>query len=79
MVASPNVDRGHIPKAFVVSARAGNDEFIEELQQIAQSRLSRHEYPRAVAFVDSLPKLPAGKINRKALREQEIINQENHS
>ncbi len=79
VVASPNLDRGHIPKAFVVSARAGNDEFIEELQQIAQSRLSRHEYPRAVAFVDSLPKLPAGKINRKALREQEIINQENHS
>jgi acetyl-CoA synthetase len=71
VVASPNPDRGHIPKAFVVSARAGNDEFVEELQQLAKSRLSRHEYPRAVAFVDSLPKLPAGKINRKALREQE--------
>lgn len=72
VVASPNADRGHIPKAFVVSARAGSDQFVEELQNLARSRLSRHEYPRAVAFVDSLPKLPAGKINRKALREQEL-------
>jgi acetyl-CoA synthetase len=71
VIASPNADRGHIPKAFVVSAREGDARFIEELQVLAQKRLSRHEYPRAVAFVDALPKLPAGKINRKALRERE--------
>jgi acetyl-CoA synthetase len=41
------------------------------LQSLAKTRLSRHEYPRRVAFVDALPKLPAGKINRKVLREQE--------
>jgi len=34
-------------------------------------RLSQHEYPRLVAFAAELPKTPAGKVNRKALREQE--------
>ena len=38
---------------------------------LTRSRLSRHEYPRRVAFVDALPKTPAGKVNRKALRERE--------
>jgi len=74
VVASPNADRGHIPKAFVVSQRHGDDAFARELQALAQTKLSRHEYPRAVAFVDSLPKLPAGKINRKVLREQELAS-----
>jgi acetyl-CoA synthetase len=33
--------------------------------------LSQHEYPRQVAFVAALPKTPAGKLNRKVLRERE--------
>ena len=36
-----------------------------------RARLSQHEYPRIVAFVAELPKTPAGKVNRKALRERE--------
>jgi acetyl-CoA synthetase len=61
--------RGHVVKAFVVSARAGDDAFARELQEFTRVRLSRHEYPRQVAFVADLPKTPAGKVNRKALRE----------
>jgi acetyl-CoA synthetase len=36
-----------------------------------RDRLSQHEYPRLVEVVDELPKTPAGKINRQALRERE--------
>jgi acetyl-CoA synthetase len=61
--------RGHIAKAFVVSSRPG-PELEVELQEFLKSRLSRHEYPRAVEFVDELPKTPAGKIDRRALRER---------
>ena len=43
--------------------------FARELAEFTRTRLSRHEYPRQVAFVSALPKTPAGKINRKALRE----------
>jgi acetyl-CoA synthetase len=60
--------RGQIPKAFVVAERAGA-EFARELQAHVRARLSQHEYPRSVEFVDELPRTPAGKINRKALRD----------
>lgn len=70
-VASPDSVRGHVVKAFVVSTRDGSDEFIDEIQTLVRTRLSPHEYPRRVAFVAELPKNPAGKINRRVLRDQE--------
>ncbi len=63
--------RGQVVKAFVVSARGGDEAFARELQDFTRTRLSQHEYPRRVAFVAALPKTPAGKVNRKALREAE--------
>ena len=36
----------------------------------ARTRLAQHEYPRQVEFVPELPKTPAGKVNRKVLRER---------
>jgi len=36
-----------------------------------RQRLSHHEYPRLVSFVAELPKSPAGKVNRKVLRDRE--------
>jgi acetyl-CoA synthetase len=63
--------RGQVVKAFVVSPRPGDDAFARELQDWTRERLSQHEYPRQVAFVDELPKTPAGKVNRKVLRERE--------
>jgi acetyl-CoA synthetase len=63
--------RGQVVKAFIVSARGGDDAFARELQNFTRTRLSQHEYPRRVAFVAALPKTPAGKVNRKALRESE--------
>jgi acetyl-CoA synthetase len=55
----------------IVSDRPGDEAFAQELQHLCRTRLSRHEYPRHVAFAPELPKTPAGKINRKALREAE--------
>ena len=63
--------RGQVVKAFVVSPRSAEAEFARELQDFTRLRLSQHEYPRQVAFVSELPKTPAGKVNRKALRERE--------
>jgi acetyl-CoA synthetase len=44
--------------------------FVRELQEFVRDRLSKHEYPRAIELVDELPKTPAGKIDRKTLRER---------
>lgn len=69
-IGVPDPTRGQVVRAYVVSARSGDAAFIAEIQQFAQRRLSRHEYPRQVAFVHELPKTPAGKINRSVLRAQ---------
>ena len=61
--------RGHVAKAFVAAARRG-PEFAREIQEFVKTRLSRHEYPRLVEILDELPKTPAGKTDRNALRER---------
>jgi len=59
-----------VPKAFVVAERAG-EAFEREIQEWVKTRLSLHEYPRAVQVIDALPRTPAGKVDRRALRERE--------
>jgi acetyl-CoA synthetase len=71
--------RGLVVKAFIVSDRGGSETFRTELQDFTRQRLSQHEYPRQVAFVSELPKTPAGKVNRKALREQEAAHAANQT
>ncbi len=71
VIGVPDTVRGQVVKAFIVSDRPGDPEFVRELQAFTQERLSRHEYPRQIAFTDTLPKNPAGKVNRKALRDRE--------
>ena len=70
VVAISDVARGQIAKAFVVAARAG-EAFEREIQEWVRTRLSLHEYPRAVEVVDALPRTPAGKVDRRALRTRE--------
>lgn len=62
--------RGQIPKAYIVSEQRGPD-VEQEIREYVKARLSRHEYPRSIEFVPELPKTPAGKIDRKGLRERE--------
>ncbi len=63
--------RGQVVKAVIVSREAGGEVLAKQLQDFVRTRLSGHEYPRVVEFVDELPKTPAGKVNRKALRDRE--------
>lgn len=71
VIGVPDELRGQIVKAFVVSERHGGDQFVIEIQDLVRNKLSQHEYPRAVVFVSALPKTPAGKLNRKSLRDRE--------
>jgi acetyl-CoA synthetase len=63
--------RGQVVKAFLVSPRTRDAIFVREVQDLVRARLSAHEYPRQIEFVSELPKTPAGKVNRKALRDRE--------
>ncbi|MGQ0734995.1 MAG: benzoate-CoA ligase family protein [Acidobacteriota bacterium] len=54
------------PHAFVVSDHP-SPELAEALQVFAKSRLEPYKYPRAVVFVDALPRTHLGKVDRHAL------------
>ena len=69
VVAVPDNLRGQVAKAFIV-ARSAADTVADDIRRFMKVQLSQHEYPRHVEFVGELPKTPAGKINRKALRER---------
>ena len=72
VIGVPDELRGQVVKAFVVSSRGpGDADFESELQAFARERLGRHEYPRRVELVPELPKTPAGKVNRRELRDRE--------
>jgi acetyl-CoA synthetase len=70
VVGVRDATRGQIAKAFIVADRTG-EAFEHEVQEWVRARLSRHEYPRAVQVIDALPRTPAGKVDRGALRARE--------
>jgi acetyl-CoA synthetase len=70
-IGVPDALRGQVVKAFVVAGRPGDEAFTREIQDLVRQRLSQHEYPRLIEFVTELPKTPAGKVNRKVLRERQ--------
>ena len=70
VVGVPDPQRTEIVKAFIVlkPGFAGSVELKRELQEHVKVRLAAHEYPREVAFVESLPMTTTGKIIRRELR-----------
>ncbi len=69
-VGVPDPIRTEIVKAFIVlrDGAIGDDALVAEIQSFVKTRLAAHEYPRQVAFVDSLPMTATGKIMRRELR-----------
>ena len=47
------------------------ERFAREIQLFVREHLSAYAYPRAIEFVDDLPKTLTGKIRRIELRERE--------
>jgi acetyl-CoA synthetase len=76
VIGVPDALRGLVVKAFVVPAQghAMDDTTVASIQDHVRQTLSQHEYPRLIDFVADLPRTPAGKINRKALRDQEAAS-----
>ena len=66
---------GEVVKAFVVLApgHAAGPALAAELQDHVKKAVAPYKYPRAVAFVESLPRTVSGKISRRLLRESEFF------
>ena len=69
-VGVPDPLRTERVKAFLVlkPGISGDEALAREIQDFVKVRLAAHEYPREVAFVDSLPMTATGKIIRRELR-----------
>ncbi len=74
VIGSPDEDRGQVVKAFIRlhDGHVASDELVRALQDHVKTNLAVFKYPRRIEFVDSFPLTSTGKINRRALREQEV-------
>jgi acetyl-CoA synthetase len=74
VVGSPDDIRGLIVKAFVI-LKPGirpSEALIREIQNHVKNVTAPYKYPRAIEFVESLPKTISGKIKRNELRDREM-------
>ncbi len=71
-VGKPDPVRTEIVKAFVVLKRgeAPSEALAADIQGFVRTRLSAHEYPREVAFIDEMPMTTTGKVIRRLLRDR---------
>ncbi len=72
-IGVPDAVRTEVIKVFVklMPGHNGSPDLEEDIRAFVKTRLSPHEYPRLIAFVDALPLTSTGKIRRKDLRDAE--------
>ena len=72
VVGKPDPLRTEIVKAFIVpkAGHAPSPALAAEIQNFVKTRLSAHEYPREVAFIEAMPMTTTGKVIRRLLRQQ---------
>ena len=75
VIGVPDVKWGERPKAFVV-LKPGEEASEKELIDHVRSKIARYKAPKAVAFLDELPKTSTGKVPKFELREREWAGQE---
>jgi 2-aminobenzoate-CoA ligase len=70
VVAAPDEERGHIVKAYVVLKPGGDRSAAtaKVLQDWVKQQLAPYKYPRAIEFMDALPRTATGKLQRFRLR-----------
>ncbi len=73
VVASPDEERGAIVKAFVVLKPGvpASEPLVKALQEHVKQQIAPFKYPRAIEFMERLPRTETGKLQRFALRQLE--------
>lgn len=72
VVGAPDAERGTIIKAYVVLKEATDDPaaLTQTLQDFVKATIAPYKYPRAIEFVEALPRTQTGKVQRYVLRER---------
>ncbi len=71
VIGSPDEERGQIVHAFVAlrAGHAAGEAMVRELQDFVKQTVAPYKYPRAIDFVDALPRTQTGKLQRFKLRD----------
>jgi acyl-coenzyme A synthetase/AMP-(fatty) acid ligase len=70
VVGVPDAERGEAPIAFVALDAAVEP---DELAAFAAARLAGYKRPREIVVIDEVPRVPTGKLMRRALRERAAV------
>jgi 2-aminobenzoate-CoA ligase len=72
VVGWPDEERGTIVKAFVVlkPGHPPGEGTVRQLQEHVKQAIAPYKYPRAIEFIDTLPRTETGKVQRFKLRKQ---------
>ena len=73
VIGKPDELRGEVIKAFVIvrGDLKVEPELEDNLKLHVKSKLAKHEYPREIEFVETLPMTTTGKVRRVELRARE--------
>jgi long-chain acyl-CoA synthetase len=63
----PDEDKGELAKAYIVP-KTGTDPDSDDIIRYCREHLAAYKVPRAVQFVDDLPKTSTGKVMRRELK-----------
>jgi long-chain acyl-CoA synthetase len=67
VAGTPSDEKGELAKAFIV-LRPQSQATTQDIMEHCRSHLAAYKRPRAIEFVEDLPKTSTGKILRRALR-----------
>jgi acyl-CoA synthetase (AMP-forming)/AMP-acid ligase II len=73
VIGKPDPEWGEIIKAFVV-LKSGQKITEEETISFCNDKLATYKKPKEIAFVESLPHGPTGKVLRRELKMNEIAS-----
>jgi 2-aminobenzoate-CoA ligase len=70
VIGRPDPQRGTIVVAFVVlhAGAVPGPDMLATLQNHAKATIAPYKYPRAIEFLDALPRTQSGKLQRYRLK-----------
>lgn len=68
VVGAPSAEWGEAVVAFAVPTSLKDMRRLSDLRRALEPVMARHELPRELVMVESLPRLPTGKVDYQALR-----------
>ncbi|MEO8203799.1 MAG: AMP-binding protein [Betaproteobacteria bacterium] len=79
IIASPDARKGELVKAVVVLKAQGAATTGAEIIEWMRTQMAAYKVPRAIEFIDALPRTPSGKIQWRALQDREFAPMRGHA